>query len=59
MDDATLLYNWAEKIGKRPSMDEEEYFLETVAKMVADGYTDMYARRETFRRLYGDKASSF
>ena len=51
-DDADVLYRWAAKIGKRPSIDDEEHFLETVAKLVADGYTVAYSRREAFKRVY-------
>ena len=58
MTDDEWLYNAMERMNRRPTVDEEEYFLETVAKMVADGYTNVYARREAFRRLYNDKAAS-
>jgi hypothetical protein len=52
MEDIDYLYLWAEKIGKRPTEDDEERFIETVGKLVDDGYTEMYSRREAFKRIY-------
>ena len=52
MNDIDYLYTWAEKIGKRPSEDDEYEFVETIGKLVDDGYTEMFARREAFKRLY-------
>ena len=52
MEDVDYLYNWAQKIGKRPTEDDEYTFVETIGKLVNDGYSEMYARREAFKRLY-------
>ena len=53
MDDAECLYHWAYKLGKRPTEEQEEEFVETVGKLMNDGHTHIYARREAFRRIYG------
>ena len=52
MEDVDYLYNWAHKIGKRPTEDDEYIFVETIGKLVDNGYSEMYARREAFKRLY-------
>jgi hypothetical protein len=52
MEDIDYLYLWAEKIGKRPTEDDEYKFIETIGKLVNDGYTESFARLESFKRLY-------
>ena len=52
MDDIDYLYMWAQKIGKRPTEDDEYRFVETVGKLVNDGHTEPHARIEAFKRLY-------
>ena len=52
-DDADIFYRWADKIGKRPTLDQEEHFLETVAKLSEYGHPDPYCRREAFKTVFG------
>lgn len=54
MDDIDYLYLYAEKIGKRPTEDDEIKFLENVGKLINDGHTEMYSRLESFKRIYDD-----
>ena len=52
MDDDEWLYNAMERMGRRPTVDEEEQFIENVGKMMDDGHPEAYARREVFKRLF-------
>lgn len=52
-EDEEIFYRWANKIGKRPTADQEEHFLETVAKLSEYGHPDSYCRREAFKTVFG------
>lgn len=52
MTDSDVLYQWAERIGKRPTEDQEDCFIETVGKLINDGMDEHDARRNAFKRLY-------
>ena len=52
MTDDEWLYNAMERMNRRPTVDEEEQFIENVGKMMDDGHPEAYARREVFKRLF-------
>ena len=52
MTDDEWLYNAMERMNRRPTVDEEEQFIENVGKMMDNGHPEAYARREVFKRLF-------
>ena len=51
--DSEIFWRWCHKQNRKPSIDQEEHFLETVAKLSAEGHPDGYCRREAYKRVIG------
>jgi hypothetical protein len=51
-EDELWLYKQANRICKRPTADDVEYFVERVAIRIADGAEECDARLLTFKELY-------
>ena len=50
--DLRWLYEQAEKIGKRPTLEQEESFVERVSFITADGVDESDARMAAFKWMF-------
>ena len=50
--DVRWFYDQAEKIGKRPTIEQEESFAERVSIIAADGVDEADARRAAFKGMF-------